>query len=146
MIREALRSQRKGGAGDTTLQVRPVVDIHDNGHGDVNPVHDAYPLQWNEGTKGQLIEKKHAAGRTSCAIREHMRPTSIPIYERERNAYFVFAALLLAAKILIAARPDVAKVIEYQSDVDSKIVSHGRERQFRRHQTIFLEGDPGPEP
>jgi hypothetical protein len=42
-----------------------------------------------------------------------------PYYERERNAYSVFAALLVAAKILIAARPDVAKAIEHQSDVDS---------------------------
>lgn len=42
-----------------------------------------------------------------------------PYYERERNAYFVFAALLVAAKILIAARPEVAKAIAHQSDVDS---------------------------
>jgi hypothetical protein len=42
-----------------------------------------------------------------------------PYYERERNAYFVFAALLIAAKILIAARLDVAHAIKYQSDVDS---------------------------
>jgi hypothetical protein len=42
-----------------------------------------------------------------------------PYYERERNAYFVFAALLVAAKILIAARPEVAKTIEHQSVVDS---------------------------
>lgn len=40
-------------------------------------------------------------------------------YERERNAYFVFAALLIAAKILIATRPEAAKAIDHQSDVDS---------------------------
>jgi hypothetical protein len=42
-----------------------------------------------------------------------------PYYERERNAYFVFGALAVATRILIAVRPEVAKVIEHQSDVDS---------------------------
>jgi hypothetical protein len=42
-----------------------------------------------------------------------------PYYERERNAHFVFAAILIAAKILIGARAEVAKSVEHQSDVDS---------------------------
>ena len=42
-----------------------------------------------------------------------------PYYERERNAYFVFAALVVAARTLIAARPEVAQAIGHQSDVDS---------------------------
>jgi len=42
-----------------------------------------------------------------------------PYYERERNAYFVFSAFVLAARITIATRPEAAKVIHHQSDVDS---------------------------
>jgi hypothetical protein len=42
-----------------------------------------------------------------------------PYFERERNAYYVFAALVLAAKALIASRDDVVRVIEQQTDADS---------------------------
>ncbi|MCI0664541.1 MAG: hypothetical protein L0220_26065, partial [Acidobacteria bacterium] len=40
-------------------------------------------------------------------------------YERERNAYFVFAALLFSCKILMDTQPDIAKVVEHQGSVDT---------------------------
>jgi hypothetical protein len=40
-------------------------------------------------------------------------------YERERNAYFVFAALLLACNLLIHHRPDIAQPVAYQSNVET---------------------------
>jgi len=39
-------------------------------------------------------------------------------YERERNAYFVFAALLVSCKRLMNAQPDIARAIAHQGDVD----------------------------
>ena len=41
-----------------------------------------------------------------------------PYYERERNAYFVFAALLVSCDIVISTQPSVAKAIEYQDKVE----------------------------
>src|SRR6266566_3307057 len=55
----------------------------------------------------------------SCAIREHMRPTSTPTTNESAMPIFVFGALVVAARILIAARPEVAKAIKHQSEVDS---------------------------
>ena len=42
-----------------------------------------------------------------------------PFYERERNAYFIFSALLIVARIMIATRPEAAAAIARQNDVDS---------------------------
>lgn len=40
-------------------------------------------------------------------------------YEHERYAYFVIAALLVSAKIVLESDPNVAKVVEHQADVDA---------------------------
>lgn len=40
-------------------------------------------------------------------------------YERERNAYFVLAALLISCKIVMGTEPKVAEAIEHQGDVDA---------------------------
>lgn len=40
-------------------------------------------------------------------------------YERERNAYFVFAAMLISCKLLMDARPDADQAVAHQGDVEA---------------------------
>lgn len=87
-----------GGLGLTSADLRRVEDAH-----------------W----KSQSVET--AVFRVAYQLRHKgaHEAHEYPYYERERNAYFVFSALVLSARIIIATRPEVAKAVLHQSDVDS---------------------------
>ncbi|MGD0443483.1 MAG: hypothetical protein ABSA39_06060 [Edaphobacter sp.] len=63
--------------------------------------------------EGAVLRRAYQ-GRHKAAHEAH----DYPYYERERNAYFLFAALLVSCDILIKARTDVAETVAHQGEVE----------------------------